>query len=424
MIMLSSGVAIGPVAETEQADAVVIGKSAEIVETDESALDLAWGIGTHFKNWVIFRNQNSFHVNPHFDATITLPEESIVVYCVHGTADYPNAYQSLVKHGIAYLPSKILGIRLVAFERRFSGKTMDQFIEELQEMILSEGHKNIVLVGHSRGALIVSKLGELFFHQRNEEKQLNFPIVKAIIPICGPFHGSMVARNLNFLSPSVSEMAPGSDFLENLLELIQTTKIHYYPISVDNDEYVSKDSASLSEITNPHVKPARHFLMHTHISIMASTVFSQQFGGILYEIAEQVLPISLDWQEMKVLSPIFDKIDEQITHLQSNQYLKSPIAKIQILTKLKIILEKARLENSTNSIGEVIESFLYNKQITHSLSLGEYTPLEILRVNLNGPSFKPETKSSAFVLELVSDYQNVSFDTLNNPMHQQRRKSI
>src|SRR5579872_1059174 len=140
-------------------------------------------------------------------------KEDIAIYCVHGTGDRNNAFSNLIEN-IFFdekgLPENISSACLSTFYGRFQGNTIEFFAEQLVQKIAANKHKNVVLMGHSRGGLIISHLAESLAAAAEIR-------VHCVVSICSPFMGCDLAmKPFTWISGSLKEMQPGSVFLQEL----------------------------------------------------------------------------------------------------------------------------------------------------------------------------------------------------------------
>lgn len=189
--------------------------------------------------------------------------ENIAVYCVHGTADRSNSFSLIAGRMLKEregLSGKISTIHLSAFNGRYQGNDIEFFAKQLLEKIKKNEHKNVILMGHSRGGLVIAYLTEYLAKIADVN-------VLCVIPICSPFMGSGLAMSpLSSLSGSVKEMEHFSDFLKDLEAKILKTTTPYFYFAAENDDIVSPKSCCIPQ----HSQRMRELSRHGHLSIMSS----------------------------------------------------------------------------------------------------------------------------------------------------------
>lgn len=227
---------------------------------------------------VIFRNPNYKESKD--------DNNELVIYCVHGTADRSSAFSLVAERLLKseYFPERISAIHLLSFEKRGRGESIKEYSEQLKAKILANKHKNVILMGHSRGGLVISYFAEYLAESLN---------VHGIMSICTPFGGSSFAiKPVTLLSASVNEMVKGSSFLIELADKIQKSSIPYFYFAVTHDYLVPPDLA--------YVKGRKASLAvldtHDHLSILASG----RLVEILLNCLETAL-VNLKSKEVKTL---------------------------------------------------------------------------------------------------------------------------
>ncbi|WP_051131849.1 esterase/lipase family protein [Legionella tunisiensis] len=167
-----------------------------------------------------------FH-NPNFkvpnDADPGLGK-GVAIYCTHGTADQAGAFDRVARRLIAEgLPELVSSIHLVSFDSRYQGKGIKYFSSQLAEKIKNNGHKYVILIGHSRGCLVNTDASERYLAKEG----IN---VLRVINLCGPFGGSDLAiAPLTQVSDSVEQMQVNSTFLKKLgAKVLQSKAIYHF----------------------------------------------------------------------------------------------------------------------------------------------------------------------------------------------------
>ncbi len=202
-------------------------------------------------------------------------EGDVAIYFIHGTADQACSFSGIandIKHPIKepekrpLLNEQFVSMHLIAFDDRYKGVGIDDFATQLRDRINKNGHRRIILVGHSRGAIVAAYFNE--YYSKSERIE-----VLHCFSICGPFRGSYLAISpLTYFSDSIKQMAKSSKLLADLREKINTKPNSQYSfIIAEHDcvvanrtgyilEYVDKNPSSLYRITE-----------HGHVSILTST---------------------------------------------------------------------------------------------------------------------------------------------------------
>ncbi|MDX1900811.1 MAG: alpha/beta hydrolase [Gammaproteobacteria bacterium] len=213
--------------------------------------------------------------------------EKVTIYCVHGTADRSSAFTLIAERLLDKLPNVVASIHLVSFKNRGKGKGIEVFAKQLQEKIRANKDQDIILMGHSRGGLVVSYFAEYFAAEIHAN-------VHGVVAICSPFGGSDLAiAPLSWLSDSVKQMESESEFLNNLRKDITHSNINYYFVAAEKDSLVSmdqsfvkKDSASLTI-----------FDRHGHLSIMSSWRLVEHIQRCVHRML--ITPSKKELDEMK-----------------------------------------------------------------------------------------------------------------------------
>lgn len=206
--------------------------------------------------------------NPKFNQNT---KTKVVIYCVHGTADRAGSFENAAQYFLNNLPEFISAIRLVSFNDRVKGISIYDFAKQLKNQILTNGDKNVILLGHSRGGLVISHLAEFLAGICG----IN---VLMVAPICAPFKGSYLAMGpLTLMSKSVAEMKMDSRYLEMLANQHTESKILYIYVGADSDKVVSGDA-----FLPHHIKPDGENVLilkqHGHLSAMSE---EQMFAFVL-----------------------------------------------------------------------------------------------------------------------------------------------
>jgi pimeloyl-ACP methyl ester carboxylesterase len=186
----------------------------------------------HCYLWATSGWSDEYKPNPDADPEHPL---SRTIYCIHGTADRASSFSLIAERLQGKLPSDIKGIHIITFNNRFSGAAISDFSQQLSERISKNRDENVVLMGHSRGALVAAD------YALNHAKQAGV-FVDSIFSICGPLRGSYAAWPASFFSQSAAEMQIDSTYLKQLSEQIQQSKIKFLFVGAMNDYLVTGDS--------------------------------------------------------------------------------------------------------------------------------------------------------------------------------------
>lgn len=220
------------------------------------------GIFAHVGYWVTSSTGDYVYDNPHFLQSDT--EECIDIFCIHGTADRPQSFSRVAERLLEKkLHSNIRSITLVALDGRFGGNSIEYFAVQVIEKIKIRKSKRVILMGHSRGALVASYADFL----ANEQDIT----VDWVFSMAGPFKGSYLAKWGSWVSTSVSEMEPGSDFLKYNAQWVMKSKARYVFFEASDDYIVTKGQAYV----DAYVEQYPWFLIeidtqHGHLSLMSS----------------------------------------------------------------------------------------------------------------------------------------------------------
>lgn len=284
----------------------------------KSKLNNAALVLRHVGMWIA--SSPKVYQNPRFTAPESNPELSkgVAIYCVHGTADKSSSFSLIANRILSSLPSLISSVHLVAFGRRVLGESVENFAEQLKKQILANGDKHVILMGHSRGGLVVAYMAEYLAKEAGIQ-------VEAVVGISSPFEGSpLVTWPLTEFSSSVKEMKVESSFLKALSEKIDHSAAKYFYFASDNDPIVPvhssfrgqhryrsmiDDKGGQVNIVPPmepgmcdDSRPALVKLdFHDHLSIMSSHRLVHYLQGFIDDVVNRLLPGHKKLEEMGVI---------------------------------------------------------------------------------------------------------------------------
>ena len=241
------------------------------------------GIVAHTYEWLTSKTDDYVYSNPAFKPSPT--KEPLAVYCVHGTADQPQAFARMARRLLRKgLPEDICSINLVAFHSRYAGNGIDFFANQLLEKIKANNHQRVILLGHSRGGLVNGYLAEFLAKENNIQ-------VEAVVSFGTPFYGSYLAlAPLSWFSASVQQMQVNNEFNGKLVERILISSIPYYFFVANNDYIVEANSSSISAYVAK--KPGSLIILetkHGHLSMLSSHEGVAKVHVILSEASESLL---------------------------------------------------------------------------------------------------------------------------------------
>jgi pimeloyl-ACP methyl ester carboxylesterase len=240
-------------------------------------LNAVTGAIRHSLGWLFSSVVDIVTPNPRFKTDVNNPNNrGTAIYCVHGTADVTNAFSRITKGLLPDLPKEVSAIHQLSFKGRWRGKDIPYFAQQLIDKVIANGDKEVILTGHSRGGLIAAYAAEKLARAKGIK-------VKGVMPICSPFRGSQLAvAPLAWMSKSVQQMQPGSDFLKDLEQLVDEShpdllkeasaseqasdRAQYLFFVAENDMLVSHDSSFIHR-KNAIVVPLDG---HGHLSMMTS----------------------------------------------------------------------------------------------------------------------------------------------------------
>lgn len=256
------------------------------------------GIFAHTWCWVTSNSGDYIYRNPDFRESES--DEGIDIYCVHGTADRPQSFSRLTERALGMgLHDNIRSITLVAFDGRFQGHGIEYFAEQLAEKIAGNKHRRVILLGHSRGGLVISYLDVYLASKYGIQ-------VDFVFNVATPFNGSYLAMApLTWVSASVYQMEVGNMFLKDLAEGVMNSSARYYFFEASCDyivttgysyvpDYVAKYPSSLKTINTPH----------GHLSIMSSHKLASEIVQVINDDCENSKQITANLSREDYLAKI------------------------------------------------------------------------------------------------------------------------
>jgi pimeloyl-ACP methyl ester carboxylesterase len=372
------------------------------------------GALVHSLLWLTGSFTDVVQVNPRYKRPDNV-DEGVAIYCIHGTADRSSSFGRIASRILQRLPCSVSGIHLISFDKRAQGAGIDDFALQLREKIRANGHKDVVIMGHSRGGLIAAYYAEYFAAEDNVN-------VHFVIPICTPFGGSALAMMpLSWMSSSVRQMEAHGPFLEELADKIRASGRKYYPVSAENDVLVAPDAVCI-----PEHRPILLVLdRHGHLSITSSHRLNQyilqRLGELCFNLyherchsisAPQTDPRSDNETESPLtLENVCIDLDGQIQKLQSRGHLRQTTAKVEVLMRLRDMLcqmiegDRGQHYPQAENTGEFIVSYLQDAMIN-----GGIRAVDILGEQLNYPFSLfscTKTDTQIFMEQLADKYQQV-----------------
>ena len=220
------------------------------------------GIFAHIGYWVTSSAGDYVYNNPDFVQSDT--EEFTDIFCIHGTADRPQSYSRVAERLLdKKLPGNIRSIILAAFDGRFAGNSIEYFAVQIIDKIKINKCKRVILMGHSRGALVAAYADFLASEQGIT--------VDWVFSTSGPFKGAYLAKLASWISTSAYEMEPGSNFLKNITKWVMNSPARYVFFDALDDYIVTEGQAYVDEYIEKYPWSLINLnTIHGHLSIMSS----------------------------------------------------------------------------------------------------------------------------------------------------------
>lgn len=381
----------------------------------------------HTVEWVTSTSGDLFLPNPNFrleDWEGSSCETGIGLYCVHGTADRNGSFRNIANQISASLPDSISSIHLVCFEGW--GLGIAALAQQLLTKIKANNHREVILMGHSRGGLLITYLAEYLARAAGIT-------VHAIFTMGTPFGGAVVPGMdlLSMVSKSVEEMKPGSSFLNDLISKILLSNIRYIHFAAQYDGLVAVKETYVNSI--PIVLRG-----HNHLSMMQNakemvTIIKHRLHDVCP--ARLMRPMALKRCEEAQVKNSKEKIrkekfefieaegdrnltrlcydlDCQIQELRSTRNIRSAEPKFKILTHLRKLFndmlqseQRGQYYPEAKTIDQFINDFMGDTKIERNT-----TPRAILSQQRNPLTAFGNTKTTSerFIQDLLVKYKNVS----------------
>lgn len=376
----------------------------------KSRFSSVMGAVTHSIQWLNGRSTDTVLVNPFYKASPAKPAYHL--YCVHGTADRSYAFHTMATRLLAslpddpsrnMLPENIATIHLLAFDGRGRGNDIAFYSDQLKSKMIKNGHKDVVIIGHSRGGLV----GADFTENKANDTGVN---VHGVISYCAPFNGSpWSVRPFTHWWASVKDMKKGSHFLTKLRPAIvknNTESKKYYYFGVEKDLIVPAENTYITAEGETHsvtLLPG-----HGHLSILRSKAVCGYTSDILHQISNR--PVVLNPAKLSVLDA-YREVDAEIITFKNRQHLNNKNDKLRVLTQLRDELKSLHVGNRDDLLPEAMTVSQYIEYFFSSVDIGTNRPRrEILQRGLNKPisffQYAPP-KSQQLIDKLVETYADV-----------------
>jgi esterase/lipase len=221
-------------------------------------------------------------------------EASVGVYFIHGTADHACSFKAIAtrlkKLG---LTKEVTSMHLVSFDGRYQGKGIDDYGRQLLEKIEKNGHKQVILCGHSRGGVLAAWFNQYL------AKDANIKVLHCI-SICGPFRGSYLAQApVSYFSSSVEQMSKNSSFLQELRDKINSEPNSPYTFVIAGlDDIVPNRCGYVLEYVDNNTDSLFKLDDHGHLSVMTSTRLTNHLQSVINQSARPPQPQQLVSHEL------------------------------------------------------------------------------------------------------------------------------
>lgn len=271
----------------------------------------------HSALWIKSGNKEITIENPNFDIEY---KKGYVIYCIHGTADRNASFTHFVDNILSKLPDFISSMKLVSFENRAKGESIESFSRQLKAIINKNGDENVILIGHSRGGLIASHYTENHAKKNNINTHL-------VTTICSPFNGAYpIYWPFAAVSKSVKQMMKASEFLQELNEQVIHSETPYAYIGAAADKIILKDA----HLPSPECDNVLYLENEGHLSAISAQETGDFFLKHLNMIPKPDKPLADD--DIPVLST---QIQESLKNLRFHAD-KLPEANAQKLSQFDL----------------------------------------------------------------------------------------
>lgn len=239
----------------------------------------------HSLQWISSSSNDMLYLNPNFKApekgTSVLSEKGLVVYLIHGTADYPDGFNDFIINILLKLPSYIYGICNVTFDNRFGGLSIQEQAIQIIEKIAVNGHSDVGFVGHSRGGLNAQQVDALVAEKKESDIKVHF-----VINICTPYKGSYLALPpLTSVSTSIGQMAINSDHLKKVAKEVMESQADYHFILARYDKVVEPDHCYVTDYVKKNPKSLIVIENEGHLGVMHNSYLASRCVTIFENLA-------------------------------------------------------------------------------------------------------------------------------------------
>lgn len=250
-----------------------------------SLLPIDAGTIKHSLQWISSSSNDMLYLNPNFKVpekgTSVLSEKGLVLYLIHGTADFPDSFTDFILNILLKLPSYVYAICNVTFDNRFGGLSIQQQSTQIIRKIEANGHSDVGFVGHSRGGLNAQQVDALVAEKNEGNIKVHF-----VINVCTPYEGSYLALPpLRSASTSVGQMAINSDHLKKVAKEVMESQASYHFIVARDDLVVKFDHCFVPEYVKKNPKSLTVIEREGHLGIMHNSYLARRCLTILENLA-------------------------------------------------------------------------------------------------------------------------------------------
>lgn len=239
------------------------------------------GAFAHMFAWPLSGWNENVYYNPAAECS-EKDEDAVFVYTTNGTFDKHGAFSCIVEwlaNTPGALPPNVHSIHLVIYQSRYQGEGIDDYAYQLRDYIVANEHKNVILLGHSRGGLVNAFFAEFLA----QEAGIN---VLGVESLTTPFDGSYLARFFSMISESVKQMRPGDDFLECLKDKMRQSCVQYFYHVAGWDWIVKPENCCALE---EHRQFITWYSKEGHLSIMRSMKCAKKISAHLWQLCQPFL---------------------------------------------------------------------------------------------------------------------------------------